>query len=67
MWWTPLTGEILIEAGAKITRELAEKADNAGVNLVELKLDDAHEGREPGRSRSSPTAVWMHRASSPLT
>ena len=36
----PLTGEILIEAGAKITRELAEKADNAGVNLVELKLDD---------------------------
>ena len=36
----PLTGEILIEAGAKITRELAEKADNAGVNLVVLKLDD---------------------------
>ena len=29
-----------IEAGAEITRELAEKADNAGVNLVELKLDD---------------------------
>ena len=37
----PLTGEILIEAGAKITRELAEKADNAGVKLVVLKLDDA--------------------------
>ena len=36
----PLTGEILIEAGAKINRELAEKADNAGVNLVVLKLDD---------------------------
>ena len=36
----PLTGEILIEAGAKITRELAEKADNAGVNLVVLKIDD---------------------------
>ena len=36
----PLTGEILVEAGAKITRELAEKADNAGVNVVVLKLDD---------------------------
>ena len=44
----PLTGEILIEAGAKITRELAEKADNAGVNLVVLKLDDPmkEEGRK---------------------
>ena len=56
----PLTGEILIEADAKITRELAEKADNAGVNLVVLKLDDPMK-EEPGRSRSSPTAVWMHR------
>ena len=36
----PLTGEILIEAGAKITREMAEKADNAGVKLVVLKIDD---------------------------
>ncbi len=36
----PLTGEILVEAGAKITRELAEKADNAGVNVVVLKMDD---------------------------
>jgi DNA-directed RNA polymerase subunit beta len=36
----PLTGEILIEADTKITREMAEKADNAGVNLVVLKIDD---------------------------
>ena len=36
----PLTGEVIVEANGKITRELAEKADNAGVNLVELKLDD---------------------------
>ena len=33
----PLTGEVLIEANTKITREMAEKADNAGVNLVVLK------------------------------
>ena len=37
----PLTGELLIEAGAKITREMAEKADNAGVNLVVLKIEDS--------------------------
>ena len=37
----PLTGEILIEADTKITREMAEKADNAGVNLVVLKIDDS--------------------------
>ena len=36
----PLTGEILIEEGTKITRELAEKADNAGVNVVMLKVED---------------------------
>ena len=37
----PLTGEVLIEANTKITREMAEKADNAGVNLVVLKMEDA--------------------------
>ena len=37
----PLTGEVLIEANTKITREMAEKADNAGVNLVVLKIEDA--------------------------
>ena len=37
----PLTGEVLIEADTKITREMAEKADNAGVNLVVLKMEDA--------------------------
>jgi len=36
-----LTGEVLIEANTKITREMAEKADNAGVNLVVLKMEDA--------------------------
>ncbi len=36
----PLTGEILIEEGQKITREMAEKADNAGVSLVTLKIED---------------------------
>ena len=35
----PLTGEILIEKDGKITRELAEKADNAGVNTVVLNIE----------------------------
>ena len=38
----PLTGEVLIEANTKITREMAEKADNAGVNLVVPKIGRAH-------------------------
>ena len=36
----PLTGEILIEAGSKITRAMAEQADAAGVSLVTLRIDD---------------------------
>jgi DNA-directed RNA polymerase subunit beta len=36
----PLTGEVLIQADEKITRAMAEKADNAGVNIVTLKIDD---------------------------
>ena len=36
----PLTGELLIEAGEKITRTKAEQADAAGVNLVTLLIDD---------------------------
>ena len=35
----PMTGEILIEAGARITRALAEQADAAGVNVVVLSID----------------------------
>ncbi len=42
-------------------RELAEQVDTAGVNLVVLKIDDPMKER-PRRSRSSPTAVWTHRA-----
>ena len=36
---TPLTGELLIEKDAKITRQLAEAADNAGVNVVVLNVE----------------------------
>jgi len=36
----PSTGEILAEAGEKITREKAEMIQNAGVNQVEVLLDD---------------------------
>ena len=36
----PLTGEIMIEAGSKITRAMAEQADAAGVSLVTLRIDD---------------------------
>ena len=35
----PLTGELLIEKNAKITRQLAEAADNAGVNVVVLNVE----------------------------
>ena len=35
----PLTGELLIEKDAKITRQLAEAADNAGVNIVVLNVE----------------------------
>ncbi|MBM7583441.1 DNA-directed RNA polymerase subunit beta [Caldicoprobacter guelmensis] len=36
----PSTGEILAEAGERITREKAEMIQNAGVNEVEILLDD---------------------------
>ncbi len=36
----PSTGEILAEAGERITREKAEMIQNAGVNQVEVLLDD---------------------------
>jgi DNA-directed RNA polymerase subunit beta len=36
----PSTGEILAEEGEKITREKAEMIQNAGVNQVEVLLDD---------------------------
>ena len=35
----PLTGEIIVEAKDKITRELAEKADAAGVDTVILSIE----------------------------
>ena len=35
----PLTGELLIEAGEKITRAKAEQADAAGVNLVTVSIE----------------------------
>ena len=35
----PLTGEVIVEANGKITRELAEKADNAGVDTVVLLIE----------------------------
>ena len=35
----PLTGELLIEKDAKITRQMAEAADNAGVNIVVLNVE----------------------------
>ncbi|HJD00762.1 DNA-directed RNA polymerase subunit beta [Candidatus Arthromitus sp. SFB-turkey] len=36
----PNTGEILVEKGNYITRELAEKIQNCGVNSVDLLIDD---------------------------
>ena len=36
----PRTGEVIIAAGEKITRELAEAADRAGVKVVNLNIDD---------------------------
>ena len=62
----PFTGEILVEADKKIDRKLAERIDAAGVNLVVLKIDDPMKD-QPTRSRSSPTAAWMHRPSSTAT
>ena len=35
----PLTGELLIEKDSKITRQMAEAADNAGVNVVVLNVE----------------------------
>ena len=35
----PLTGEVIVEANGKISRELAEKADNAGVDTVILLIE----------------------------
>ena len=35
----PLTGELLIEKDAKITRQMAEAADAAGVNIVVLNVE----------------------------
>ncbi len=36
----PLTGELLVSAGEKISRETAEAAENAGVSLVYLRGEE---------------------------
>ena len=36
----PRTGEILVEAGSKIDRDTAMKIERAGINLVELIIDE---------------------------
>ncbi len=36
----PRTGKVIIPAGEKITREMAEAADRAGVKVVNLNIDD---------------------------
>ena len=36
----PLTGELLISAGEKITREMAEAAEAAGVSVADLTIDE---------------------------
>ena len=59
----PLTGELLIEKDAKITRQLAEAADNAGVNLIVVL--NVPEGREPEGQGHHQWLCWTLRASSP--
>lgn len=36
---SPVTGEILVEAGERISREKAEEIQNSGINQVEIILD----------------------------
>ena len=36
----PLSGELLVEKDVKITRDMAKKIDEAGVNVVVLKIED---------------------------
>ena len=38
----PRTGEILAAAGEAVSKEMAEKIDRAGVNRVELTIDEQH-------------------------
>ena len=38
----PRTGEILATAGEAVSKEMAEKIDRAGVNRVELTIDEQH-------------------------
>ena len=52
----PSTGELLAEAGTTVTRELAERLDDAGVMEAIVTVG----GRK--RSRSSPTAWWTSRS-----
>ena len=37
---SPVTGEILVEAGERISRAAAEEIQNAGINQVEIVLED---------------------------
>ncbi|MGL5648367.1 MAG: DNA-directed RNA polymerase subunit beta [Clostridium sp.] len=36
----PLTGEIMVEQGQKITREMAVEIQNAGINMVDVLVED---------------------------
>lgn len=36
----PITGEILVEKGEKITREIGYRIQNSGINFVDLLIDD---------------------------
>ena len=36
----PETGEVLVEAGAVITKETAKEIQNTGINVVDVKLED---------------------------
>ena len=39
---SPLTGEVLFEAGAVITKEVAKAIENAGINTVVISLDNGN-------------------------
>ena len=36
----PSTGEIMVEKGEKISREMAEEIQNAGINSVDVLVED---------------------------
>ncbi|MBE3101330.1 MAG: DNA-directed RNA polymerase subunit beta [Firmicutes bacterium] len=46
----PLTGEILVEAGEKVSRENAELIQNAGINQVYVQLDNGKTAKLVGNN-----------------